>query len=793
MLAAKSERSESSTPVPVEPDVKPRPKGPQLIGDLPRAEAAAMSTFVELPGNHYQYGTLGRAREAFEGMACDCQFEPGVSDPSDACGPHSDCINRLTEVECIPGECRCRNYCQNQRFQRKQYANIEVVQTEKKGFGLRAGSDIPKDAFIYEYVGDVVSHPSFLKRMREYAAEGIRHFYFMMLQSNEYIDATKRGGKGRFANHSCNPNCYVAKWTVGPHVRMGIFAKRAVKRNEELTFNYNVDRYGHDPQPCYCGEPQCVGFIGGKTQTDIAGMDDLYLDALGISDEVEKYGLKGSKKKKGRKLDEDYMPELTPILLKDIPKVAQAVRKTPSKKMLFKLLTRIKLTEDQAVLRQFMRLRGFSLMTNIFEDYEKEEDIVLTALECMVNWPLIQRNKVDDSKIRIPVQNCLNLENETIKGLAQKLLDYWDTLEVAYRIPKRIADGEIVETETVVINPITSQPSLKRVKVDLTEEEERARLHLPTARGWQQKANVGLSRAQFVPPPPTPPAVVPPQMEQKKTAEQMRMDIAAVIAQANAAAEAEARAQVTATAAKPPPIEPRKERKERKERREKREKKRQSAEEKEAGKEKRLMKLVGAVVVKCMSKHSKHFDRDQFKKYAKELTQVITEKEKKSNSYKENKLDSLSEEKTAKIKKFAKDYIAKVIRKLDKSKLKSSSLTSASATASTSQTPAQEQNTPEHEGGGGNGGMTMSVENALEMDESDSEPEDADGDADGDAAMADPSSVDDDALHSHSSDDVAPSPIEGVALPTGMSVTPLTPPDPEEKTGDADVEMRSDS
>jgi len=59
--------------------------------------------------------------------------------------------------------------------------------------------------------------------------------------------------------------------------------------------------------------------------------------------------------------------------------------------------------------------------------------------------------------------------------------------------------------------------------------------------------------------------------------------------------------------------------------------------------------------------------------------------------------------------------------------------------------------------------------------------------------MADPSGVDDDAQHSHSSDDVAPSPIEGVALPTGMSVTPLTPPDPQEKTGDADVEMRSDS
>jgi hypothetical protein len=30
------------------------------------------------------------------------------------------------------------------RFQRKEYANIEIVQTEKKGFGLRAGTDLRK-------------------------------------------------------------------------------------------------------------------------------------------------------------------------------------------------------------------------------------------------------------------------------------------------------------------------------------------------------------------------------------------------------------------------------------------------------------------------------------------------------------------------------------------------------------------------------------------------------------------------------------------------------------------------
>ena len=44
-----------------------------------------------------------------------------------------------------------------------------------------------------------------------------------------------------------------------------------------------------------------------------------------------------------------------------------------------------------------------------------------------------------------------------------------------------------------------------------------------------------------------------------------------------------------------------------------------SAEEKEALKEKRLQKLVGSVVVKCMSKYAKQMDRDAFKKHAKEV------------------------------------------------------------------------------------------------------------------------------------------------------------------------------
>ena len=72
-----SERTSTTPPAGPKTKSKPAKAPPQLIGDLPRAEEAAMKTFVEIPANHYQYGTLGRSREALESMTCDCQYEHG--------------------------------------------------------------------------------------------------------------------------------------------------------------------------------------------------------------------------------------------------------------------------------------------------------------------------------------------------------------------------------------------------------------------------------------------------------------------------------------------------------------------------------------------------------------------------------------------------------------------------------------------------------------------------------------------------------------------------------------------
>jgi len=169
-------------------------------------------------------------------------------------------------------------------------------------------------------------------------------------------------------------------------------------------------------------------------------------------------------------------------------------------------------------------------------------------------------------------------------------------------------------------------------------------------------------------------------------------------------------------------------------------------EEKEALKEKKLLKLIGGVVVKCMTKHRKSFDHDSFKKYAKEvrlmslvlvsaltvapfqLTEIIAEKEKKSSSYRENRLESLSDDKVIKIKKFSKEYIAKVVRKLEKSgkrpPLNTSSKLSSKGTQptpSTSRTPSDYHHDEDRDRDGRD--IAMSVEEMMDM-EPDTESDD---------------------------------------------------------------------
>ncbi|KAF2640743.1 hypothetical protein P280DRAFT_326288 [Massarina eburnea CBS 473.64] len=419
-------------------------RAPPLYVDLPDSTEAAKATFEVLPTCTYANKSLGTTEHAFE---CDCsdEWDP-VEGRNNACGEDSDCINRATKMECV-GDCGCGRECQNQRFIRKQYADVTVIKTDKKGFGLRANTDLKPGDFVFEYIGEVIDERTFRRRMLQYDHEGIKHFYFMSLTKGEFVDATKKGNFGRFCNHSCNPNCFVDKWVVGDKLRMGIFAERKIKAGEELVFNYNVDRYGADPQPCYCGEPNCTGFIGGKTQSDNATkLSHATIEALGIDDGDgwDTAVAKKPRKKKVSEDDEEYVNELQPKSLDEhaAPKVMAALRQCTEKWIAVKLLSRIQESQDEKVGHQVIRMHGYDILRQTITTWKDDPNIVLQILDILHRLPRITRNKIQDSKIEEVVKNLKDdCDDERVVESVDELLEAWSKLEMGYRIPRMKRDA----------------------------------------------------------------------------------------------------------------------------------------------------------------------------------------------------------------------------------------------------------------------------------------------------------------------------------------------------------------
>ncbi|WFD43635.1 [histone H3]-lysine(4) N-trimethyltransferase [Malassezia psittaci] len=654
---------------------------PQLVDDLPVVTEAALSTFEVLRECQYQTSRMGRTRGQ-DDPTCECSPRNGESY---ACTDLSGCINRLTQVECLRGVCQCGKRCQNQRFQKCDYAQVDIVQTPKKGYGLRARQDLAADAFVYEYLGEVINHATFMRRMQQYKDEHIAHFYFMMLQRDEYIDATKRGAPSRFINHSCNPNCYVSKWHVGKHVRMGIFAKRDIAAGEELTFNYNVDRYGW---------------------TDVVTMSDLYIDALGIGEEVAQLRATLPRGKRSKILDEDFRPTLHAMKEEESARVITAVRQaTSSRHILEKLLQRIVMTDDISVHKACVKLHGFVILAGVLDEWADDMEIVTLALQCLAKWPLLARDKVVDSGVDAQVRRFAESDSASQK-LAQSLLEAWDQLETTFRIARRLQTDEAQDTIDGGNEDHEENESWAARRRAEAEAALRASMagHAPSTVSKDLKALLGYRQADESVPKnvikPAPTRVSPSKVDQPTLVPSESIDD--IIRKAYEANEAEQQkaAQQAEEAAKAAQEALQKQearvakRLEKAKRKDDGSKRPPSSSENGSGKEKRarsekqntdhsqepattttptvdlrsaerqLAKQVGALVVKQLSKVKQDLDTPRFKRHAKQLTHILCDKERKNPKTWPPHSDTveLSDEKRKKMKLFAHDYIKKLVQ-----------------------------------------------------------------------------------------------------------------------------------
>ncbi|KAK2519594.1 Setd2 [Columba livia] len=330
-------------------------------------------------------------------MLCEC---PPLSKEERAQGEVAcgeDCLNRLLMIECSS---RCPNgdYCSNRRFQKKQHADVEVILTEKKGWGLRAAKDLPSNTFVLEYCGEVLDHKEFKARVKEYARNKNIHYYFMALKNDEIIDATQKGNCSRFMNHSCEPNCETQKWTVNGQLRVGFFTTKLVPSGSELTFDYQFQRYGKEAQKCFCGSANCRGYLGGENRVSIRAA--------------------GGKMKKERSRKKDSVDgELEALLengegLSDKNQVLSLSRLMVRIETLEQKLTCLKLiqnTHSQSCLKSFLECHGLSLlwiwMTELGDGRGSSANNLKLQLEIMKTLellPIPTKNMLEESKV-LPV------------------------------------------------------------------------------------------------------------------------------------------------------------------------------------------------------------------------------------------------------------------------------------------------------------------------------------------------------------------------------------------------------
>ena len=109
------------------------------------------------------------------------------------------------------------------------------------GIGLFAAEDMPRDAFVIEYWGKVVTDEE---------ADEVGGKYLFRVEGGKTILGNHRGNPARYLNHSCKPNCEGEM----DGKRIFIYTKRKILAGEELCYDYGKEYWSDfiKPNGCKC-------------------------------------------------------------------------------------------------------------------------------------------------------------------------------------------------------------------------------------------------------------------------------------------------------------------------------------------------------------------------------------------------------------------------------------------------------------------------------------------------------------------------------------------------------------
>ncbi|CAA0815268.1 Histone-lysine N-methyltransferase ASHH3 [Striga hermonthica] len=222
--------------------------------ELPESYNKWKSTFSFIKRNVYLTKKV-KKRSKDNDSSCSCSSSNGSLG---VCG--RDCLCSMLYT-CCSSSCNCGTSCLNKPFQQRVSKKLKVVQTEKCGMGVVAAENISKGDFVIEYVGEVIDDKTCEERLWKMKGRGETNFYLCEINRDMVIDATYKGNKSRYINHSCCPNTEMLKWTIDDETRIGIFATRNIKKGEHLTYDYQFVQFGAD-QDCHCGAAGCRKKLG---------------------------------------------------------------------------------------------------------------------------------------------------------------------------------------------------------------------------------------------------------------------------------------------------------------------------------------------------------------------------------------------------------------------------------------------------------------------------------------------------------------------------------------------------